>query len=117
MTHSDGFLGATRMIFMGEAALADGFQLIGFETLIDPAPEVMDRLLRGLIEEQQKAFIILDERLSAANTEALRSIRAEGGRIVVTQLPPLHSPHGFHSALDQRIRHLIGGGTDHEAST
>ena len=43
--------GDTRMLFLGDAALTDGFRLIGFETWADPNIEQLDQLLGELLDE------------------------------------------------------------------
>jgi vacuolar-type H+-ATPase subunit F/Vma7 len=44
------------MIFMGEAQLADGFRLIGFETWADPSFDEVEKLVRDLIVRRQNVF-------------------------------------------------------------
>lgn len=100
---------ATRMLFLGDATLGDGFRLIGFETWVDPTVEQLDRILQELIEQRCKAFVVLDSRRSRAPSPALQRIRAEGGRIVVTEVPPLNAAAGFSSLTDEHIRQLLGG--------
>ncbi|WP_347338082.1 hypothetical protein [Chromatium okenii] len=46
----------TRLLFLGEECLADGFRLIGFETYPNPALRDVDQLLRELQRSQTKAF-------------------------------------------------------------
>lgn len=98
----------TRMLFMGDATLTDGFQLIGFEAYPDPPVEELDAILRKLIEQKQNAFIILDHRLSECDSTMLARVRAEGGRIVVTEVPPLNTPEQFHCKIDNQVRMLMG---------
>lgn len=98
----------TRMLFMGDATLTDGFQLIGFDTVADPSPEELDRTLQTLIDEKQNAFIILDNRLSECGSPILERVRAEGGRIVITEVPPLNAPQQFHCKIDKQVRTLLG---------
>ncbi|MES9958051.1 MAG: V-type ATP synthase subunit F [Sedimenticola sp.] len=99
---------ATRMLFLGDATLTDGFQLIGFETIPDPSVAELDRILRELIEHKHNAFIILDHRLSESNSRLLARVRAEGGRIVVTEVPQLNKPEQFHCKIDNQVRMLMG---------
>jgi len=103
-------VGNTRMLFLGDAALTDGFQLIGFETRADPSVEELDKLLRELLESGRNAFVILDTRLSQAGSQMLERVRSEGGRILITLVPPLNDPDGFHCDLDQRVNALIDNG-------
>jgi vacuolar-type H+-ATPase subunit F/Vma7 len=99
----------TRMIFLGEAALADGFQLIGFETHVDPSPAEVDRVLRELEERAEKAFVVIGLGCSEQESPAYRRLRNEGGRVVIGKVPPLAAPQGFQCEVDQRVRVLLGG--------
>ena len=64
MTEALATQSATRMIFLGNAALTDGFRLIGFEALTDPSVEQLERLLRQLQESRANAFIVVDHALA-----------------------------------------------------
>lgn len=99
---------ATRMLFLGDAALTDGFQLIGFETWADPSPQQLEQVLQGLLNSRANAFVILDSRLAQQPSSLLQQIRSEGGRIIVTEVPPLNDPDNFHSEIDNRIQRLLG---------
>lgn len=98
----------TRLLFMGEAALTEGFRLIGFETWTDPTIQKLDTLLETLINERQKAFIILSQTLAECDSQLLKRVRAEGGRIIVTQVPSLATPDNFRCEIDDRLQLLLG---------
>lgn len=98
-----------RLLFLGEAALTEGFRLIGFETWADPTRQTLDRLLEELIKERQKAFIILGQELAGCDSALLKRVRAEGGYIIVTQVPSLAAPDNFQCEIDDRLQLLLGG--------
>ncbi len=104
----------TRMIFMGESALADGFRLIGFEVWVAPAVEEMEQVLRQLIDQRQKAFVVLGRDWILAESEVLQAVQEEGGRIVVTGIPPLNNPEHFHCNVDAQISAMFGQGESRE---
>lgn len=99
---------ATRMLFLGDAALTDGFQLIGFETWPEPSINELDQVLTELVEQKTNAFIILDSRLAQQNSSMLKRVRAEGGRIIITEVPPLNEPGDLHSEIDEQARSMLG---------
>ncbi|WP_295390107.1 V-type ATP synthase subunit F [uncultured Thiodictyon sp.] len=101
----------TRMLFLGEASLADGFRLIGFETIADPTPEAADQVFRDLSRNREKAFVIVDDRIIRADCPNLRQVRREGGRIVVISVPPLNAPTVLASEVADRLTALFGAGT------
>jgi vacuolar-type H+-ATPase subunit F/Vma7 len=101
----------TRMLFLGDDSLADGFRLIGFETFPNPEPGEVDRIFRDLIRAQSKAFAIVDDRVMAADIPALAQVRREGGRIVVVAIPPLKEPPRLASEVATRLQALFGTST------
>ncbi len=99
----------TRLHFLGEQALAEGFALIGFETTADASAADLDRLLGELLRERENAFVVIDQKLAAAGSRLLPRVYDEGGRIVVVEVPPLSNPDGFHLDIDEQVEILIGG--------
>ncbi|MET0068277.1 MAG: V-type ATP synthase subunit F [Candidatus Thiodiazotropha sp.] len=100
---------SVRNIFVGGHALTDGFRLIGFETLTDPDAERLDQLLVSLMREKQRALLIIEQSVSRIDSKLLPQIRDEGGYIVLTEVPSLHDPEDFQSALDETLKQLTGG--------
>lgn len=98
----------TRMIFMGEAALTDGFRLIGFETLIDPDDNTIDALLGEILASRGQAFVVIDQSLRDSKAKLLEQVRREGGRIVLTEVPSLANPQHFDSHLHSQLSALLG---------
>lgn len=98
----------TRLYFLGNAALADGFRLAGFEVLPDADEGDMESLLGQLHRDRLPAFVILDQQLYQSDSELLEEIRAESGRILLAQAPPLNDPAHMDSPVDQRIAQLLG---------
>lgn len=110
MNSVDEQVAPTRMIFMGEASLTDGFKLIGFETWADPTPDVLEQQLEQLIKQREKAFIILGHTLANCDSDLLKQVRSEGGHIIITQIPALADPDNFQCEIDDRLQVLLGGG-------
>ena len=63
----------------------------------------------ALVVPQQSAYVVVDNQVGAQHCSMLERIRAEGGRIVISGVPPLNDPSCFHCALDDRINRLLGG--------
>jgi vacuolar-type H+-ATPase subunit F/Vma7 len=98
----------TRMLFLGEESLADGFRMIGFETHADPTPEAAERIVRELGRAREKAFLVVDDRVMGADIPSLKRVRREGGRIVVIAVPPLNAPTRLASEVADRLSVLFG---------
>lgn len=60
------------------------------------------------MREQQKALVFLEHDLAREPGPWLRRVRAEGGRIVVAEIPPLHAPQAYHSAVEDLVRAVLG---------
>lgn len=98
----------TRMLFLGDDSLADGFRLIGFETFPNPSPEEADRVFRDLQRGRGNAFVIVDDRIMQSDIPGLRQVRKEGGRIVVAAVPPLKEPSRLASDVADRLAAMFG---------
>lgn len=99
----------TRMLFLGDDSLAEGFGAIGFETHPNPAPSDVDRLFRELLAAREKAFVIVDDEVMRMDVEHLKRVRREGGHIVVVAVPPLSAPPRLGSEVVERLARMFGG--------
>ncbi|MDD5035175.1 MAG: V-type ATP synthase subunit F [Methylococcaceae bacterium] len=106
----------TRLIAMGGAALIEGFSLLGFETHPEATPLILDAVLKELMQNRQKALIVLEEKLARSGTAMLRRVRGEGGRIVVIEVPPLQAPKDYHPPVEDLIRRVLGPSALEESS-
>jgi vacuolar-type H+-ATPase subunit F/Vma7 len=108
MTASNDAVPSTRMLFLGDDSLADGFRLIGFETHPDPTPDEVNRVFRELRRSRDKAFVIVDDVLMRSGVENLERVRDEGGRIVVVSVPALAGPPRLASEVADRLAAMFG---------
>jgi len=98
----------TRMLFLGDESLADGFRLIGFETFPDPTVSEVDHIFRGLQRGKENAFVIVDDRVMQSGAPELDAVRREGGRIVVVAVPVLKAPPRLPSDVADRVARMFG---------
>lgn len=101
----------TRLLFLGEDSLAEGFSVIGFEAHANPAPAEVDRIFRELLAAREKAFVIVDDEVMEMEVEHLKRVRREGGRIVVVAIPKLAAPPQLGSEVAERLASMFGGAT------
>ena len=97
-----------RLIAMGRAALAEGFALLGFETRVDATRDDVESVLAELIRTREHALVVLEHELARAATPNLERVRREGGRIVVTEIPPLHAPADYRPPVEDLVRRVLG---------
>jgi vacuolar-type H+-ATPase subunit F/Vma7 len=97
-----------RMIALGSAALMEGFELIGFETFSDPAPQMLEDLFQELLRKQQAALVVIERSLAAHPGRHLSRAQREGGRIVITEIPEIHLSGGYHSRVESLVQSILG---------
>jgi vacuolar-type H+-ATPase subunit F/Vma7 len=98
----------TRMLFLGDDRLADGFRIIGFETYANPSTAEVDRVFRELARSHDKAFVIVDDEVMQMDAGNLKQVRREGGRIVVIAVPALSAPPHLGSEVAARLASMFG---------
>lgn len=101
-------LAGARLVVLGSAGLTDGFSLIGAETYPDADPAKVEEVLTQLVKSGDDALVLLETHLAHAGGHWLNRLRNEGGRIVVTELPPLAAPLDYAPAVDDVVRAVLG---------
>lgn len=99
---------SARLVVIGSAGLADGFSLIGAEIYADADPAKVEEVLGQLVKSGDEALVLLESHLAHAGGHWLDRLRNEGGRIVVTELPPLAAPYEYAPAVDDVVRAVLG---------
>jgi vacuolar-type H+-ATPase subunit F/Vma7 len=97
-----------RLVVLGSAGLTEGFSLIGAEVHPDADPAKVEEVLAQLAQEGSQALVLLETGLAHAGGAWLNRLRNEGGRIVVTELPPLAAPRDYAPAVDEVVRAVLG---------
>jgi vacuolar-type H+-ATPase subunit F/Vma7 len=100
--------GNARLVVIGSAGLADGFSLIGAEIHSDADSAMVNEILAQLVKSGDEALVLLESHLAHAGGHWLDRLRNEGGRIVVTELPPLSAPYDYAPAVDDVVRAVLG---------
>lgn len=97
-----------RLVVLGSAGLTEGFSLIGAEVYPDADHAQVEEVLEQLVKDGSEALVLLESGLAHAGGPWLNRLRNEGGRIVVTELPPLSAPHDYAPAVDEVVRAVLG---------
>jgi vacuolar-type H+-ATPase subunit F/Vma7 len=100
--------GSARLVVIGSAGLAEGFSLIGAEIHADADSAMVNEILAQLVKSGDEALVLLESHLAHAGGHWLDRLRNEGGRIVVTELPPLSAPYDYAPAVDDVVRAVLG---------
>ncbi len=97
-----------RLVVLGSAGLAEGFRLVGAEVHADADAAALDRVLEDLTRSGDAALVLLESTLARVGSPWLERLRNEGGRIVITELPPLPSPEAYAPAVDEVVQTVLG---------
>lgn len=96
------------MLALGSAPLVQGFALVGFEAYPDASTEQLEEILAQLHRSHSSALVLVEHDLARQGGEWFDRLRAEGGRIVITEVPPLHAPEGHHPAVETLVTDILG---------
>jgi vacuolar-type H+-ATPase subunit F/Vma7 len=99
---------ATRLVALGHAPLMEGFRLLGVETHAEADAATVERVLAELVRDGASALVFLEHHLAQGRGPWLDRVRNEGGRIVVTEVPPLAAPDTYAPAVDGLVRAILG---------
>jgi vacuolar-type H+-ATPase subunit F/Vma7 len=105
---ADSSRSGARLVVLGSAGLVEGFRLIGAEVHADADTAMVEAVLEQLARSGDEALVLLESHLAHAGGPWLNRLRNEGGRIVVTELPPLAAPHDYAPAVDEVVRAVLG---------
>jgi hypothetical protein len=68
----------------------------------------VETVLEQLVRDGAEALVLLETHLAHGGGHWLNRLRNEGGRIVITELPPLPAPHDYAPAVDDVVRAVLG---------
>jgi len=97
-----------RLVVLGSAGLVEGFGLIGAEVHPDADEAEVEAVLERLVRDGSEALVLLEAGLAHGQGAWLTRLRNEGGRIVVTEVPPLSAPLDYAPAVDAVVRAVLG---------
>jgi len=97
-----------KLLFMGSQALAEGFNLLGFETFPAATQDTVEQQLSQLLKEQQPAIVFLENYLVQQPGPAFLRARSQAAGIIITELPPLNAPTTYHPSVEELITRVLG---------
>lgn len=97
-----------RLIFLGSAALAEGFALTGFEIFPNATVDTVEKVLVEVLKRKEKALIFVEDSLSRQPSPSFLRARNESDRIVITEIPPLHAPENYQPLVEELVGRVLG---------
>ncbi len=97
-----------RLLAFGEAALMDGFVLLGFETFPNAAPAEVEAMLCTLLQRKEKALVFLQQTLPPALGRCYAHARQRAGSLILIEIPSLATPQDYHPPVEALVRKVLG---------
>jgi len=97
-----------RMIALGSPSLAEGFALIGFETVADPDQATLGQLLDELLKSRDSAFLVIEHQLAEQARPLLEQAHCRLPEVIIAEVPPLHAPEDYEPPIEAMVRKLLG---------
>lgn len=99
---------STAMFALGSSGLMKGFSLIGFETFPDASVSDLEQLINKLVTYKQRALIIIEQYLYREGKDIVQPVIAEGGGIIIVEIPPITDPNELVSVVSEKVKHRLG---------
>jgi vacuolar-type H+-ATPase subunit F/Vma7 len=98
-----------KIIAIGDAALMDGFTLLGIKTYADASLEVINDVLTRLEKDHaERGLVFMQQELLRADIPMVKRLRNHGGRILICEIPGLLQVADFKSEVEQLVGRLMG---------
>jgi vacuolar-type H+-ATPase subunit F/Vma7 len=96
------------IIAIGNAALMDGFALLGIRTYADASTDEINSVLTELAHGHERALVYLQQDLMTADIPMIRQLRNQGGSILICEIPSLHAAGEYQPAVEKLIGRVLG---------
>lgn len=97
-----------KIIAIGNSALMDGFALLGIETYADAGADQINAVLSEMSRNRERALVYLQQDLMSADIPMIQQLRAQGGSILLCEIPDLHTADKYQPAVEKLIGRVLG---------
>lgn len=97
-----------KILAFGDAALMDGFALLGIETFPDQDAQAIDTMLEQLSQDRERALVFMQQDLLTADIPMIDQLRSRGGSILICEVPALDSAEHYRPQVEQLISRVLG---------
>jgi vacuolar-type H+-ATPase subunit F/Vma7 len=97
-----------KIIAIGNAALMDGFALLGIKTYADASAEEINAVLTELVRNRERALVYLQQNLMSADIPMVQQLRTRGGSILICEIPDLHTAEDYQPEVEKLIGRVLG---------
>jgi len=97
-----------KVVAIGDAALMDGFALLGIQTYADQTLEAINNVLRELKTKHGRALVFMQQNLMKADIPMVERLRNQGGSILICEIPGLDQVNSFEPDVERMISRVMG---------
>lgn len=97
-----------KILALGDAALMDGFALLGIETHADLGPAEIDAILASMVRRREPALVFMQQDLMTADIPMIGQLRSQGGAILICEIPSLHGAGDYRPEVEKLIGRVLG---------
>ncbi|NJO15516.1 MAG: hypothetical protein HC877_07150 [Thioploca sp.] len=97
-----------KLIFMGSQTLAEGFALLGFETVSNATVETVENILGQLLKDKASALIFLEDNLTAKPGPMFLQARTQAAGMIITEIPSLNRPENYRPPVEDLVAKVLG---------
>lgn len=97
-----------KIIAFGDAALMDGFALLGIQVQEDQSAAAIEATLRELSRSRERALVFVQQDLMTDAIPMIAQLRRQGGTILICELPALQAADQYRPAVEKLISRVLG---------
>jgi vacuolar-type H+-ATPase subunit F/Vma7 len=97
-----------KLIFMGSQALAEGFAVLGFETISNATVETVETVLAQLLSDKAQALVFLEANLAVKPGPMFLQARTQAAGIIITEIPSLNQPENYRPPVEDLVAKILG---------
>jgi vacuolar-type H+-ATPase subunit F/Vma7 len=97
-----------KIIGFGDAALMDGFALMGIQIHANQSAAAIEKTLSELSRNKERALVFMQQNLMTEAIPMIAQLRNQGGSILICELPSLHAADQYQPAVEKLISRVLG---------
>lgn len=97
-----------KIIAFGDAALMDGFALLGIQIQEDQSAAAIEATLQQLSRGRERALVFVQQDRMTAAIPMIAQLRRQGGSILICELPSLQAADQYRPAVEKLIARVLG---------
>ena len=97
-----------QIIAIGDAALMEGYALLGIKTFPDGSAQQINAMLIELERSHERALVFIQQDLMHADIPMIQQLRSQGGSILICEIPKLVAVDDYQPEVEKLIARVLG---------